>query len=70
METTPIKDYSRRGRIIRYAVLFGMLVLFVLILLFSSFYELNEDEFAVITQRFLLCSHSSLSYLYGGMHHI
>ena len=46
---TPIKDYSRRGRIIRTAVTFGVLGILVLVLLFSSFYELNEDEFAVIT---------------------
>ncbi len=45
----PIKDYSRRGRIIRTAVTFGVLAIVALILLFSSFYELNEDEFAVIT---------------------
>ena len=49
METTPIKDYSRRGRLIRNAVIAGVLVIVALVLLFSSFYELNEDEFAVIT---------------------
>ena len=49
MENTPIVDYSRRGRIIRNAVIAGVLVIAALVLLFSSFYELNEDEFAVIT---------------------
>ena len=49
METVPIRDYSKKGRMIRAAVVFGVLLLVVLVLLFSSFYELNEDEFAVIT---------------------
>ncbi len=49
MENTPIVDYSRRGRIIRNAVIAGVLVVVALVLLFCSFYELNEDEFAVIT---------------------
>lgn len=49
METVPIKDYSRRGRIIRFSIIAGILAVIVLVLLFSSFYELNEDEFAVIT---------------------
>lgn len=49
MEATPIKDYSRRGRMIRTAVIAGVIALVALILLFSSFYELNEDQFAVIT---------------------
>lgn len=49
METVPIRDYSKKGRMIRAAVVFGALLLVVLVLLFSSFYELNEDEFAVIT---------------------
>lgn len=49
METAPIKDYSRRGGIIRTAVTLGIIVIVALIILFSSFYELNEDEYAVIT---------------------
>lgn len=49
METTPIKDYSKRGRLIRNGVIAGVIVIFTLILLFSSFYELSEDQFAVIT---------------------
>lgn len=49
METVPIRDYSRRGRLIRTGVIIGVLALLAAILLFSSFYELNEDEFAVIT---------------------
>ena len=49
MENTPVKDYSKRGRIIRTSILFGVLAIVLLVLLFSSFYELNEDEFAVIT---------------------
>ena len=49
MENAPIKDYSHRGRLIKAGVTFGVLILIAAILLFSSFYELNEDEFAVIT---------------------
>ncbi len=49
METAPVKDYSRKGKLIRAAVIFGVLAVVALILVFSSFYELNEDEFAVIT---------------------
>ena len=48
-QNIPKYKEPNRGRIAKTIAIAGVLVVLGLILVFSLFYELNEDEFAVIT---------------------